>query len=317
MTRLQWTLAGLLFVQLVVIWIVAPWSGGEAASAPHPLLPDLLDLAAEKILITSTENDSVSLSRTEENWRLEEAQGYPADAEKVKRLLESLEELSVRRPVVSSARYHEALKVTEEDHERRLRIWAEGDEDPAVDLLLGSSPNYRLSHVRLVGDDRVYEARGLSKYELRADADSWIERRLMEIPYADVMSVRLRNSHGQFSLERTADGWSVASETASLTEEPDPSEVESFIRSVTSLRLSETAGQVDEAAHGLEDPVAELGVIAGSSAEPLTLIVGAEVDGGDGKRYASKPGSGFSVVLGKYDAEEITEKKLDDFYPGE
>jgi hypothetical protein len=171
--------------------------------------------------------------------------------------------------VVSSSRYHDALKVAEDDNERHLRIWSDDDDDPAVDLFLGSSPNYRISHVRLGDDDRVYEVRGLGKYDLRADAKSWIENRLVDIASSDVASVRLKNGHGAFTLTHNDKGWAASSDRSAPAGDLDSSKVETFIRSVSGLRVSEPAGPLDEQAQGLEHPAAELVVTSASSGESV------------------------------------------------
>ena len=48
----------------------------------------------------------------------------------------------------------------------------------------------------------------------------------------------------------------------------------------------------------------------------VTVYVGAGVpsgtDGSDGSRYAARDGSDHAVILGKWDAEKVTDKTLDD-----
>jgi hypothetical protein len=82
---------------------------------------------------------------------------YPVDGAKVQKLLEDLKQIEVRRAVVSGSRYHAALRVTDAEHERRLRIFGAAGEEPSVELFVGTSPNYGINHVRRADRDEVYE----------------------------------------------------------------------------------------------------------------------------------------------------------------
>jgi hypothetical protein len=272
----------------------------------------------------------VVLERRGEDWVLEEADGYPADTSKVDDLLDSLEEIRVRRPGVSSDRYHGALKVEDDNHERRLRIWGDSGADPEIELLVGTSPNYRLSHVRRGDEDRVYEARGISTYDLGSEPDAWIDKKFVDIVADNVTSFTLTNGHGSFSLVRDGGEWALAS---AADTELDQSAVDSLVRSVSRLYLSEPAGPVDPIVHGLDIPVVtveltteapgvpdllqddETPAAETGASEVVTLALGAEVTDGEGKRYASRSGFDFAVVLSKYDADKLNDHKLDDLYP--
>ena len=53
----------------------------------------------------------------------------------------------------------------------------------------------------------------------------------------------------------------------------------------------------------------------GAEAQTLAVVVGAEIAGEEGKRFASRSGFGFAVILSSYDAEKIVDKKLADLLP--
>ena len=232
----------------------------------------------------------------------------------------------MHRPVVSSSRYHTALKVTEDDHERWLRIWKDPSGDPEVELFLGTSPNYRISHVRLGDDDLVYEVQGLSAHDLRAEAVSWIDKEFVRAPFDRVVGFELRNGHGKFTLEKKDGGWTLVTPSGSSGKKLNQSAVDSFVRSLASLQAAEPGGRADTPAYGLDEPeaVAEITLLsedpeagADEGAEIIRLQVGNEVEDGDGKRYASRSGFDFSVVLSKWEAEKMTDKKLEDLFEKE
>ena len=161
MNRTQRILTIALVIQLLLLGALYLGSRHGRSEVSRELLPQLAAISPTSIQISAADDQSVALVREAEGWVLQDPSGYPVAAGKVDELLGKLEKLSARRPVVTSARYHDAFKVTEENHERRLRIW-DGDEDePAIDLFLGSSPNFELSHVRVVGDDVVAGVAGI------------------------------------------------------------------------------------------------------------------------------------------------------------
>ena len=341
MTRTQWTLTVVLAVQVALLLLTTSFSGDTGAGESRPLVPELASITPARIQIADGDDNSVTLERSDRGWTLTDEGGYPATSDRVDNLLEDLEQVEVRRPVVTGSRYHEALKVTDSDFERHVRIWADPAGDPEVDLYVGTSPNYRLSHVRRAEETPVYEARGISTTTLNPDAGAWVDKQILNIEFDRVTALRLRNEHGEFRVERDGESWKLTSPTS---DKPlDKPAVDSLVRSLSSLWISDPAGKVSSGDFGLDTPVAEVEIAyraatpeppddesdeapddteASDTApkpepviETVTLKIGAESE--EGKRYASKTGFDFAVVLSKYDAEKATAKKLDDLYPDE
>ncbi|HXV76075.1 MAG TPA: DUF4340 domain-containing protein [Candidatus Polarisedimenticolaceae bacterium] len=319
MSRGQWILLVLLVLQGGLLLIVAaPWSTGAGIDGTRVLVRELGTVEPARIEIV--EGDvTLSLQQQDGRWRIEQADGYPADASKVERLIGDLEQIEVRRPVVSGSRYHEALKVTVDDNERRLRLWGSPDGEPAVELLIGSSPNYGVQHVRRRDEDRVYEVRGLSPWDLRADAGSWIDTTLLEVAAADVVSLRITHGAEGFGLSRE-DGseWHRSDGEAPV----DPAKVDRFLETIEGLRVSEPAGPAgpaeQRASFGLDEPAAVLELVhrpAENATETVTLRIGRALDDDSGKRYAWVDGAEYAVVLSKWDAERVVDQRLESFAP--
>lgn len=319
MKRSQMVLAGLLALQLLLILLFrSPLAVGSGAAEMRPLLPGLAALTAAHIELSDGE-ESLDLVRGEEGWTVAEAGGYPADEEKVRGLLDDLRALEVGRPVVSSSRYHGALGVAQDGPEARVRVWAETSEDPAVELLVGTSPGYRRAHARLSGEDEVYEVEGLASYDLRPEPGAWVEKQLLDVPVEQVAGLALRNAKGAFALERAAEGWRVVGGPEE-SREIDEEALGSFLRAATSLTLAEPVGPVDEAAHGLADPAAVLtlslspaeGAGAASGGETVVIRVGGEVPDETSYRYATREGGGFTVKVWESSLTKLLEQSLDD-----
>jgi hypothetical protein len=362
MNRTHWILTALLLVQVLLLVLAGSWWSGEAGTAEaRPLLPELESLDAVRLRIDGSDDASVELELNGGAWVLPEKGGFPVNGTKVTKLLSDLADLKVRRPVVTSSRYHDALKVSEDEHERRLEIWDEPDGEPDVELLVGTSPNYRISHARRGDEENVYEVMGLSAFDLNASADAWIEKKLVDLPSDEVIRMNVTNEHGSFSLEKKAGEWSLAESSDGPPEGKTLSqtEVDSLARAFSSLYMAEPVGTVDADAQGLAEPVATVEIVRGREPEPapegggeaddeggatdqtapegetgadadatadateepemvelesVTLEIGGEVDAESGKRYATRSGLPFTVILNKFDAERATDKKLEDLY---
>ncbi|MFQ5670150.1 MAG: DUF4340 domain-containing protein [Acidobacteriota bacterium] len=349
MNRTHWVLTGVLLAQVALILAVkAPFSASASGVAPHLFLPMLESMTPARLEIEDGEGKSVDLLHSSQGWTLEEKDNYPVDDSKVTKLLNDLKALKVRRPVVTSSRYHEALKVTADAHERRLKMWEEGSDDPKVDLFLGTSPNYRISHVRLDGDQEVYEAMGISTYDLRPDSSAWIEKKFLDIPFDKVIGIRVQNGKGSFSLEKQNGAWAITEPADSKKKSLDQAEVDSYVRSLASLWLVDPVGRIDEEAQGLARPAAKVEIIQAPAVKPktgpeegpgpdaspdaeasgtqtqastpepagepvvTTLLVGGEAGADSGQRYASRSGFDFAVTLSKFDSEKATQKALAD-----
>ncbi|RMG45700.1 MAG: DUF4340 domain-containing protein [Acidobacteria bacterium] len=328
-------LAALLAIQLLALAAIrSPVTTGP--SRPRPLLPELASMTPSRIELEGQGGARLTLERKDDRWTLPDAGGYPASEEKVDKLLDDLKGLKVRRPVVTSARHHAALEVAEDKHARRVRIFADADEDPEIDLLVGSSPKYRFVHVRRAGEDPVYEVMGLSPYDIRAEKTSWIERKLVDVPFDEVRRVEVENASGRFVLERDEGSWRLAEPSRRSGQKLDSGKVDAFVRSLVSLWIAEPVGPADDKAHGFDAPAARYTIAyaqgGGSAGEdggeedgteepekdrepPLstvTVIVGRKADGQSARRYATREGFGFTVEVSETSVKKALEQKAAD-----
>jgi hypothetical protein len=325
MNRAQLYLAGLLLVQVVLILVFrSPFSGATAAYESRALVPALDAITPGQVEILGPDDASIRLTRRDGAWRIDGLDGFPADGQKIEELLDGLREIRVRRPVVSSPRYHASFKVAEDDHEARVRLWDESESEPDVDIIIGSSPNFRTSHVRLAEEDAVYEARGVSPYDLRPAEDAWIERDLVAIDESRIIGLTLTNASGSFLLSKQEGIWRVGSPEGGAEAELDQGKVDSLVRQAAEIRLSDGTGPVDEAAHGLAEPAATLvlrlrDVDAASgeatSARELTVRIGGKPEDDESRRYITRDGFGFTGTVWESSVRRLLEETLGDLYP--
>jgi hypothetical protein len=320
-TRAHKLLAALLAVQVILLVIArGPWAGNRGRTESGPLLPELESVTAQKIEIEDADGKSVVLEREGQAWALETQGGYPADTSRVRQLLTDLAAARKGRPVVSSGRYHKALKVADGAFERRVRLWDGTDRSPRVELYVGTSPSYQASNVRRGGDDRVFEASGINAFDLSAAPDAWVDRNLVSVSSGDVTAIEVKNRGGRFALEKRDGVWKVTQPAARAGRTADSDKVMEFLRPLAPLSLESPVG-AREPAQGLDDPAAMVvlktgGPVASAAeanpaAKVVTLLVGAE-KADTGGRFVSTDGFGYTATIVKSTADRILDQKLGD-----
>lgn len=314
MSRTQRILAGALVLQVLLILVIkSPFGSASGSTEARPLFPALESFTASRLEVQDGEGNSLVVVRDGDEWGIEEADGYPADADKMITLVEDLKSIQVQRPIVSSGRYHSSLKVGDGEFERHLRIWSEDAGDPEVDLYIGSSPNVGLTNVRVGGEDAVYEVSGLAPYQVRAEKAAWIKGRFLDSPATDVERFTLTNSAGAFELIKEEGVWRVVAPTNRSSRAVDGAKVDTFLRSVASLWVTEPAGRVDEAGHGFSSPAATFEVaLSGEDGEPTTLRIGSVVADQDTYRYVTRTGFDYTATISESSVRTLMDQTLSD-----
>ena len=219
-------LGGLLAGQLLILAVLLAAQAGGVRE-PEPFLA--FDADAADAVEVSNEDGSVRLAREDEQWVLEG--GLPADESKVTEMLGKLADAAGGWPVATSDSTAERFEVTEDSHQRHIRI-AAGDDDLA-DIYLGTSPGYRRVHARHADGGDVY-AIDFSNYEAGIKAGDWLERSLLR-PEGTLSRIERTGEEG-FTLTRTDDDvWEAGEATL------DADEVRTFVGRFTGLNVTGTS----------------------------------------------------------------------------
>ncbi|MDE0008365.1 MAG: DUF4340 domain-containing protein [Gammaproteobacteria bacterium] len=218
-------LGGLLAAQLLIVAVILAAQAGGVRE-PDPFLS--FDANAADALEVSNQGGSVRLAREGEQWTLEG--GLPADDSKVTEMLDKLADATGGWPVATSDATAERFEVTEDSHQRRIRVGA-GDDDLA-DIFLGTSPGYRRVHARHAEGGDVYSI-DFSNYEAGVKAGDWLERSLLR-PQGTLSRIERTGEEG-FTLTRTDDDvWEAGDATL------DAEEVRTFVGRFTGLNVTST-----------------------------------------------------------------------------
>ena len=260
-------LGGLLAAQAAVIAGLLLASGVGSEAGASQLLT--FDAANVTKLSVSGEDQTVSLARDGDSWRLED--GLSADGGKISELLADLSDLDAPWPVATSDDSAERFEVTEENHQRRLII--EDEDGPVADLLLGTSPGYRRVHARVSGESEVYSI-DFSNFEAPTDADQWLDKTLLAAQ-GEVSSIALE---GAWQLARQDGGWLIDGAPA------DGDAADDLVRRFTGLRVlgtaddEEDAEDADKTADAAGEPAGVFVVIDEEGENRLALFHEAEED---------------------------------------
>ncbi len=325
MSRFHSTLCGVLLLQaLLILFFRSPFAPTSAAVEARPLLASLAAVTPVRLQLGGSDEEPITLEKSGAGWGVTGLAGFPADAKKVDGLLENLKALTVSRPVVSSPRYHETFSVTEKKNEGRIRLWSGAGDEPELDLIVGNSPNYRITHLRRADENEVFEVRGLTSYEVRAATANWIDKDLVNVPREQLTGLVLTNSNGTLELQQVDGTWSIVAPRDAVGRALDTQKIDDLLRAASSVRLADAVGRRDAATHGFDPPSAVCVVrfaagAAGADAETspaaaqeLSVEIGGKVVGNESQRYVGRAGFDYTGSVWESSVQSLLESKLDD-----
>ncbi len=79
--------------------------------------------------------------------------------------------------VANTASSHQQLEVADDNYQRRVSI-SSGDD--SAEILVGTSPGFKRSHVRKEGADEVYSV-AINTYDLPTNTTDWLDKSLLQI----------------------------------------------------------------------------------------------------------------------------------------
>ena len=203
----QSTLAIGLGAQLLLVALVWGLQTGDGEE-PEPFLS--FDADAVDALAISDADQSVTVTKLDDAWTV--ADGLPADAGKIDRVLDKLADAAGGWPVATSDAAMTRFEVTEDEHQRHVVVTA--GEETLADVYLGTSPSYQRVHARHASGGPVH-AINFSNYEAGAKTSDWLRKSLLQ-PDGALQSVARLGDAG-WTLESGEDGWSA--EGATLDQE--------------------------------------------------------------------------------------------------
>jgi len=164
-------------------------------------LPDIPNVAQKditKLQITKGQT-TIVLNRKDEKWYIS-PQEYPTDSQKVKELLNAVENLTLTALVSESKNYNrydldEAQKIN-------VKLW-QGD-TLKLDIDVGkTASSFRHTFVRPSGEERVFHAQGNLKDKLDVSVDSLRDKAVLTFKPIDIQQIRISKEQQSLVFNRT------------------------------------------------------------------------------------------------------------------
>ncbi len=306
MTRYQQILAVVLVIQIALaVFIFWPQSSGQAANAP--LLPDFA--AADVISLTIEDGDGnrIVLAKDGGQWILPEAGEYPADGEKILPALEKFEGVETNRLVTETEGSHKRLKVAPDDFNRRLAVTLQ--DGTQQEILIGNSAGAGATHIRAGDRPQVYLTGAVQPFDVDPRAATWIDPVYYTIPQTTTVALTLENANGTFAFKRAGDTWTM--QGLEDGEEFAENNLTTLLNQLTTLRMTQPAGQEEQPAYGLDEPQAVV-TITTEDGQEHTLRIGAQDE--DSQDYLVKStDSEYYVWIAQFTGNDLIEKTREDF----
>ncbi|MFN8464730.1 MAG: DUF4340 domain-containing protein [Caldilineaceae bacterium] len=315
-TRANYILAGVLLLQIgLAAWLFVdnykPMLGLAAPRAPAQPLVANLQLGDVTGVRVSDASGSVQLAKGADGWTAPAADGYPAAAASVTKLISDVLAIDTGRLVADTTTSHGRLRVDPNNYGRRIEL-DRANGEPVV-VYLGSSPNANATHVRLDGQDQVYLASGALASEARSDLAGWIDTRYVTASPDDVARVEIFNSNGRFALAKATDGtWRLEDQPNGPAggESVDQVKADELVSQLAGLQMLSPLGKQGKVEYGLETPRATATLTLSGTQDAtatITLDVGA-LDDATGAYTVKSSDSEYYASVGKYAVQDLVDQ---------
>jgi hypothetical protein len=294
-TRTTTSLLVLFFGGLLALW----WA--DRAHVPTSeqrrkmsglVLPELIGVGAEgvrKVEIVGGKEPVVLERRDGGRWQLTSPIDAAADRAKVMTLVGNLKELP--RTADAAPLSGPGSKYGLDPPARTIRLFAAGAARPLAVLEVGKAAGER-SYVRPGGAGEIEVVDSKLLGAVYGTAADWRERTIFPVFSFDVQNISINGPGRDLEAARSDGAWRVVKP---FRAPGDDERLDGVVADLTALRVAEgTAGFVadrvkDMAPYGLDRPTFSIEVITrGNASQPLSLLVGKEVPGKQGKLYARR-----------------------------
>ena len=312
MNRTNRILVAALALQIVLVAVVF-WPRPAASVASGESL--FADLEADQIVrltISDGGSNQIVLAKGAEGWVVPDADDYPTQGNKVPDFVDKLVALKADRLVTETEGSHKRLKVAEGSFNRLVEF--ELADGTVHELYLGTSPTYKVTHVRADDEKEVYLVSDLSTSDVGAQATSWVDGIYYSVVQDDIVAITLENAHGRLAFEKDDAGAWTLRDLA-----PDETLLENNVMSLATraalLRMQRPLGKTEKEEYGLKEPNAVVTVKTrdgDGNEETVTLRVGAQSEE-DSSYVVISSGSPYYVRVADYTVRDYVEKSRDDY----
>jgi hypothetical protein len=288
----------------VVIAALAVYLFQRSADRTHYTLPKLPALAADDItkVQMTRGTETVVLERRGERWVIE-PQGWPADPQTAKEILEAITNLNFTALVSESKSY--AIYDLDDEHKANVKAWQ--NDQLRRDFDVGkAAPSFRHTFVRPAGDDRVFHAQDNLSFRFRMAVDDLRDKTVMAFKPDEIDEIRITQAAGTTTLTRKKQEvpagqpapdavWASADERA-----VDSAAVQSLLSDLSNLRCDTFINDRDKTSFGAPKVTIEL-----KGAKEHRLQIFAPLSAEDKTRPAVSTGSDYPFTLAEHQLQQL------------
>lgn len=302
-----------------VIVALAAYLLARDTDRTHYRLPALESVPAESL--TRIEiigpKATVELRKKGTGWVVS-AEAYPADAGKIKQILDTVGQLTLTA-LVSESKSYDRYDLTE-DKRITVKAWA-GDTLKREFALGKAASSYKHTFVQIAGDHRVYHARESFRHTFDETVDALRDKTVLDFEIKDIREIRItrKGATEVFSrMESTPPAEAPAPAASGEDKRPEPPaetpspwrrstgealDAAEVNRLLTTLKGLECDRYIyDRKKEALTDPVVTIELV-GTATHTLSLFAAPE--GADNNHPAVSSQNAYPFELTAYRAEEI------------
>jgi Domain of unknown function (DUF4340) len=198
-------LAAITITGIVLAIFVNQKPASQLPSSGELLFPSLLSAVNDvSEIVVETKDQTVTLMRTENTWRVKEEAGYRADVEKVKQTLIGLAELRILEPKTKNPELYDRLGLQDKEAEGSLSttvtLKTPSNHEAALVIVGNQRPakgNPRMSEIyaRKPGDPQTWLTIG--NLPLEKVAGEWFDKEITALTTKRVHRVTIRHPGGE------------------------------------------------------------------------------------------------------------------------
>jgi hypothetical protein len=353
LARANLIMIAVLVVQAVLLFVLpkegastAPKSDDASIAGKEPFA-GLAAADARAITITSGDGKVVKLEATKTkegdkdvtSWVLADRDRFPARTADVEKIVDAAKKVRLSRVITKKEKRYGKLNVADGVMHARVQIAGEGGKSLA-DFRIGEG-SFGNFNIRMESDPAVYEAGGASTWEFPTTVTGLVDSAFLDVPPDQVVRVKLTAGAESYEVVKevpesrpasrpeSADtrGTDTAPATRATETKPEPrwvvvadkqvldkTKVESWIRGLAKVTLSEPIGKEKKGEYGFDKPTSTV-VLTTADGKETTIVVGAERKE-QHDYYMTATGKDFVVTAASWIATDQFQKKVKDLLPG-
>ena len=183
-------------------------------------LPEISQVSQKEItrLEITRGKTVIDLNKKDDSWYIAPRE-YPADADKVKNMLDDIEKLTLTALVSESKNYN----LYDLSGEAKINVKAYQGDILKRDIDVGkTASSFRHTFVKIAGDDRVFHARGNFRNIFDTTVDDLRDKTILTYTPSDIQQIQISQEKQSFILNRTQLPEKEESSTAAKKEGASP-----------------------------------------------------------------------------------------------